>query len=71
MKRYKSAKAARRRTNILVHTLLAVLAAIWVFPVLWVIMTSFRGEKGSYVSTFFLRPLHWKTIPACSPIRQC
>ena len=53
MKRYKSAKATRRRTNILVHTLLAVLAAIWVFPVLWVIMTSFRGEKGSYVSTFF------------------
>lgn len=53
MKRYKSAKAARRRTNILVHTLLAVLAAIWVFPVLWAIMTSFRGEKGSYVSTFF------------------
>ena len=53
MKRYKSAKATRRRTNILVHTLLAVLAAVWVFPVLWVIMTSFRGEKGSYVSTFF------------------
>lgn len=57
MKRYKSAKAARRRTNILVHTLLAVLAAIWVFPVLWVIMTSFRGEKGSYVSTFFPQTL--------------
>ncbi|WP_366508831.1 ABC transporter permease subunit [uncultured Subdoligranulum sp.] len=23
------------------------------FPVLWVVLTSFRGEKGSYVSTFF------------------
>lgn len=49
----KSAKAARRRADIAVHALLAVLAAIWVFPVLWVIMTSFRAEKGSYVSSFF------------------
>lgn len=45
----------RKKTinNIIVHIFLAVLAAIWVFPVLWVIMTSFRAEKGSYVSTFF------------------
>ena len=51
--RLKSAKAARLRNNILIHILLAVLAFIWVFPVLWVIMTSFRAEKGSYISTFF------------------
>ena len=57
MKQYKSAKAIRRRNNILVHSLLAVLVAIWVFPVLWVIMTSFRAEKGSYVSTFFHKSL--------------
>ncbi len=49
----KSAKAIRTRNNVLIHILLAVLAFIWVFPVLWVIMTSFRAEKGSYVSTFF------------------
>lgn len=57
MKQYKSAKAIRRRNNVLVHTLLAVLAAIWVFPVLWVVMTSFRAEKGSYVSSFFPKSL--------------
>lgn len=57
MKQYKSAKAIRRRNNVLVHSLLAVLAAIWVFPVLWVVMTSFRAEKGSYVSTFFPKSL--------------
>ena len=44
-------KAARRRSNIAVHIVLAILAAVWVFPVLWVVMTSFRGERGSYVST--------------------
>lgn len=46
-------KRKKTISNVFVHILLAVLAAIWVFPVLWVIMTSFRAEKGSYVSTFF------------------
>ncbi len=49
----KSAKRTRLIKNIIVHVVLAILAAIWVFPVLWVVMTSFRAEKGSYVSTFF------------------
>ena len=49
----KSAKGIKLRNNIIVHTILAILAVIWMFPVLWVILTSFRGEKGSYVSTFF------------------
>ena len=38
-----SVRARRRRNNIVVHIVLAILAAVWVFPVLWVIMTSFRG----------------------------
>ena len=49
----KSAKGIKLRNNIIVHTILAILAVIWMFPVLWVILTSFRGEKGSYISTFF------------------
>jgi arabinogalactan oligomer/maltooligosaccharide transport system permease protein len=53
MKKQKSAKGARLRNNIIVHTILAILAVIWVFPVFWVVMTSFRAEKGSYVSSFF------------------
>ena len=40
-------------SNILIHIFLAVLAFIWVFPVLWVVLTSFRAEKGSYIGTFF------------------
>ena len=51
----KSAKMKRRRNNMIVHIILAILAAIWVFPIFWVILTSFRAEKGSYVSTFFPR----------------
>lgn len=35
------------------HLLLTVLSVIWLIPILWVILTSFRGTKGSYSSTFF------------------
>ena len=35
----KSAKRTKLVNNIIVHIVLAVLAAVWVFPVLWVIMT--------------------------------
>ncbi len=38
--------------NILVHVGLGVVAFIWVLPILWVIMTSFRAGKGSYSTTF-------------------
>lgn len=47
-----SARKKRIINNTIVHTVLAVLAAVWVFPIIWVILTSFRAEKGSYVSTF-------------------
>ena len=39
--------------NTVVHIVLAILAVIWLFPIFWVVLTSFRAEKGSYVSTFF------------------
>lgn len=47
-----SASKKRAANNVIVHTVLAVLAFIWVFPIAWVVLTSFRAEKGSYVSTF-------------------
>ena len=37
-----------------VHILLGILASIWIFPVLWVILTSFRGEStGAYTPYFW------------------
>lgn len=47
------AKVRKILGNVLVHIILAVLAVIWVMPILWVLLTSFREEKGSYVTTFF------------------
>ena len=53
MKTNHSYKRKRQITNVLVHIGLAVLAFIWLLPIFWVILTSLRGEQGSYVSTFF------------------
>ncbi len=42
----------RRLVNLLVHIFLAVLALIWVLPILWIVLTSFRAEPGAYTNTF-------------------
>ncbi len=46
-------KFRKKIVNVFVHICLAILAFIWVLPIFWVILTSLRGEKGSYVTTFF------------------
>lgn len=38
---------------ILAHLLLTVLAVFWLIPILWVVLTSFKGTLGSYSATFF------------------
>ena len=43
-------KAKRFITNTACHILLAVLSVIWVLPIIYVILTSFRKEGGSYKS---------------------
>lgn len=52
VKKQRSAKSKRLVNNTIVHIVLAILAIVWVFPIVWVILTSFRAERGSYVSTF-------------------
>lgn len=49
--------SAKKIKNILIHLALAILAAVWVFPIFWVVMTSFRAERGSYVSSFLPKAL--------------
>lgn len=38
-------------TNLLVHLFLAFLVIIWVLPIVWIIIISFRAEQGAYTST--------------------
>ena len=37
--------------NVLIHVLLAVLAVIWLLPIAWIVLTSFRAEPGAYTTT--------------------
>jgi ABC-type maltose transport systems, permease component len=48
-------KAKRFVTNTACHILLAVLSVIWVLPIIYVILTSFREESGSYKSYIWPR----------------
>ena len=46
-------RAKRFITNSLCHVLLAILSTIWVLPIFYVILTSFRAETGTYKSYIF------------------
>ena len=50
-----SARVRKTVANVLVHVLLAVLSVIWLFPIVWIILVSFKKEKGSYMSSIFPR----------------
>lgn len=47
-----SARIKKHISNITVQVILTVLALIWLIPIFWVILQSFRKEKGAYISTF-------------------
>ena len=48
-----SMKTKQFFANTIVHIFLAVLSFIWVFPIFWVVLTSFRGERGNYITSLF------------------
>lgn len=57
MSKMSAGKVRKVAKNSMVHVILGILAIIWLFPVFWVIMTSFRGEKGAYTAYFFPKEL--------------
>ena len=58
-KKSKSYAAQRRTATIASYVFLVALSVIWVLPILWVLLTSFRAEPGSFTSTFFPKPYSW------------
>ena len=57
-------RPARRRKNlrklgvsVSLHTLLTVLSILWMVPVFWLILSSFRGEKGAFTPYLWPRIL--------------
>ena len=53
MAKQRSMKTKQKVGDITSHIVLTILGLIWLFPIVWIIMTSFRGEKGAYHPTFF------------------
>ncbi|WP_265457967.1 sugar ABC transporter permease [Enterococcus sp. HY326] len=48
---------SRKNTKFLIYALLIALAILWVFPILWIVLTSFREEGGQFVS--YIIPKHF------------
>ncbi|MBQ8489607.1 MAG: sugar ABC transporter permease [Pseudobutyrivibrio sp.] len=46
-------RAKARIKSVVSHIGLVLLSVVWLFPIFWVIIASFRKEKGSYTSYFF------------------
>ena len=58
----------RRIVNLLVHVILAVLAVIWLLPIVWIILTSFRAEPGAYTKTFLPKSYTIKSSPSAAAV---
>ncbi len=46
-------KTKKTISDIFIHAFLALLSFIWLFPIFWIILTSFRGDPGAYTDYFF------------------
>lgn len=49
MKKAKSYHKQQKITLTFVYTVLAIMAIVWLFPIIWIVLTSFRSEGGAFV----------------------
>ena len=56
-KKFHSAIIKRKINNTNVHIVLAMLAAISIFQIKWLVLTSLRAEKGYYISIVYVRSI--------------
>ena len=47
-----SVKTKRMVTDVVVHIFLVVMCLVWLIPLAWVVIHSFRAEPGQYITTF-------------------
>lgn len=54
MKKVSSGVKVRKTIgNIFVYIILTALSIIWLFPIVWIVLISFKKDKGMYMSTLF------------------
>jgi len=54
----KSMKARTRVSNSVIYLILAILSIIWLIPIIYLVMTSFRGEPGAWLDEYVI-PREW------------
>ena len=69
-KKTHSMKARGMISDVVVHVVLALLAIVWVIPVLWIALLSFSTQKGSYVTSFFPKGYTLHNYGVCLQIRR-
>lgn len=69
-KKTHSMKARGMISDVVVHVVLALLAIVWVIPVLWIALLSFSTQKGSYVTSFFPKGYTLHNMCVCLQIRR-
>ena len=52
-KKFKSQKKAERTSLITSYIVIVILCLIWIVPILWVILSAFRGDVGAVDGTYF------------------
>ena len=53
-KKYRSQKGAERTSLIATYVVLSILSLIWIIPILWIVLTAFRGDvRGTVSSNYF------------------
>ncbi len=55
--KHSSIKRRSAAANTVIYILLVIISVIWLIPVLWTVLTSFRAEPGSFTANFI--PEHW------------
>lgn len=53
MKHKSSIRRKKLVTNVFAHFFLVVLSLIWIFPIAWVVLTSFNGESRAFLPYFW------------------
>lgn len=61
LKQYKS---SAKVNNVMIHIILGILAFIWILPILFVIMVSFKSEAGMQIATLLPDPIFQKVKAA-------
>lgn len=64
-------KIRRITGDIFAHLFLAILAVIWLVPIVWVFAESFNKNTAPYTSSFSRRNGRWTTTRCYSPTATC